>query len=150
LINPQGNIVSPKVVGLVDSGADTSTFPVSWAAVLGIDVAESCLEYETDTAGGKAQQFLYEPGIYATFMGHKLHLGATFSHSCGAILLGRTDFFRYCRELRFDQQGQQFHIELVDDMDAARKEVGEFIDLQATLVRKAVEAENEPVGAESP
>jgi hypothetical protein len=134
---------------LVDSGADTSTFPASWATILGIDVA-TCLEYESDTAGGPASQFLYEPGIHAAFMGQKFHLSATFSAACGTVLLGRTDFFHYFKELRFDQQGQQFHVELADDVAKARQEVGEFIDRQGQMLREFVEASAQPVGASEP
>lgn len=108
-----------RPVGLVDSGCDSTTLPLEWAERLGISHTGECLKFKGGTAGGKADQFLYEPGIHATFLGKKLRLGAIFAPHCPVVLLGRQDFFRYFASIRFEQEQERMHLEGVHDWAAA-------------------------------
>ena len=63
---------------------------------------------------------------------------ATFSTSCSTTLLGRTDLFHYCNELRFEQPAQQFPVELAYDVDKVRVDAGEFIGHQAQSLRQFI------------
>jgi hypothetical protein len=124
LIDVNGAPLSTRPLGIVDSGADSTTFPLEWAKRLGIDHEKDCLEFEGGTAGGPAHWFLYEPGIRATFFDKTLHLGATFAPHCQAVLLGRQDFFRYFKTVAFDQGDEKLFLETVSNWDAATKAVG--------------------------
>src|SRR5919204_5254116 len=48
--------------GLIDSGADDALFPLVIAARLGIDLAK-CRRDSCETAGGTADQYIWEPGV---------------------------------------------------------------------------------------
>lgn len=135
-----------RPVGVVDSGCDSTTLPLEWAQRLGIDCEVDCIQFEGGTAGGKADQFLYEPGIHATFLGKKLRLGAIFAPHCPVVLLGRDDFFRYFASVNFEQEKQRLHLEGVADWDAADAAV------EASLAELAaqVKAQNEAVASGAP
>jgi hypothetical protein len=134
LIDPSGNILSTRPVGLVDSGCDSTTLPLEWAERLGIDHLADCLKFQGGTAGGKADQFLYEPGIHATFLGKKLRLGAIFAPLCPVVLLGRQDFFRYFASIKFEQEQQKMHLEGVADWKAADAAVdASLVDLATSI-----------------
>lgn len=97
-------------MGIVDSGCDFTTFPIEWAARLGIDTESDCLEQEGSTAGGATKQYLYVPGVHVLFLGKKLLLSATFAPLCPHVLLGREDFFRYFKSIGFDQEREKLHL----------------------------------------
>ncbi len=107
------------------------------------------------TAGGKAEQFLYEPGIHATFLGKKLRLGAIFAPHCPVVLLGRQDFFRYFASIRFEQEQQKMHLEGVADWAAADAAVEASLADLATSIKaqitqeeaEAAEEEAQPVSS---
>jgi hypothetical protein len=132
----------------VDSGADSTTLPLVWAKRLGIDVAD-CIEFKGGTAGGAASQLLYEPGIYATFLGKKLHLGAIFAPLCPQVLLGREDFFQYFDMVRFQQAEEKMHLDGVKDWDGAGKAVGVAIEKLAVAIKLQVAREAEEVKAKA-
>jgi hypothetical protein len=134
LIHVEGSLLKARVYGLIDSGADYSTFPVEWAPELGIEL-KGCLAHQGGTAGGPAGRYLHEPGIYVSILGRKLHLGACFAPKCPIVLLGREDFFRYFR-VAFDQAQETFRVEAVADWEAAEKAVDHSIELYAERVRK--------------
>jgi hypothetical protein len=138
LIDPSGNILSTRPVGLVDSGCDSTTLPLEWAERLGIDHATECLKFQGGTAGGKADQFLYEPGIHATFLGKKLRLGAIFAPHCPVVLLGRQDFFRYFTSINFEQEEQKMHLEGVADWEAAGTAVDASLAELATGIKAQI------------
>lgn len=99
----------PKAFGLVDSGCDRSTFPLDWAGPLGIDLKADCIPNQGNTAGGLAEQYIYQPGIDSIVSGKKVHLDAIFSKGLPVILLGREDFFNVFK-VSFDQQRKTFSI----------------------------------------
>ena len=111
-VGADGNILKPVAVGLVDSGADISTFPASWAGVLGIDLQQDCEAHSGNTAGGVTTNYFYEPGVDVIVVGKKIHLKAVFNPQIKIILLGREDFFAACTLVSFDQDKKQFTIEL--------------------------------------
>jgi hypothetical protein len=130
-------------VGIVDSGADSTTLPIEWATWLGIDHESECVPFKGGTAGGEVDQYLYEPGIHATFLGKKLHLGAIFAPACPQVLLGREDFFRYFASVRFDQAQQKMHLDGVPEWDVATRDVEEAIQRLAGRIKQQVERERE-------
>jgi hypothetical protein len=83
--------------GIVDSGADSSMFPLEFAEHLGIELA-SCRREECQTAGGPATQHIWEEGLDVLVQGinRTVHLGASFSET-PSVLLGRSDFFQAFR-----------------------------------------------------
>lgn len=121
MVNTEGNILSTKSLGIVDSGCDSTTFPIEWAERLGIDPATDCVPQECSTAGGPITQFAYAPGVHVLFLGKKLHLTATFAPACPHVLLGREDFFMYFKSVNFQQARQKLVLEAVDDWGAALK-----------------------------
>jgi Aspartyl protease len=110
LLNVRTGNMSPATRALVDSGADSSMFPLDWAARLGIDVQNDCVESENNTAGGKTKTYYYPPGIDAVVMGQKTHLYATFGATLDILILGREDFFARFK-VSFDQQAKTFTLE---------------------------------------
>jgi hypothetical protein len=110
LVRPDGTM-TPPTYGLVDSGCDVSTFPTSWAPVLGIDLAKDCDEGVGNTAGGQTKAYHYNPGITALLMGTQVPLVANFNEGLPIILLGREDFFSHFK-VSFDQRRKQFTLEV--------------------------------------
>jgi hypothetical protein len=147
LIDLEGNILSTRPIGIVDSGADSTTLPLEWASRLGIDHEADCIAFKGGTAGGAAEQFLYEPGIHGTFLGKKLRLGAIFAPLCPQVLLGREDFFRYFKSLRFEQSKEKMHLDGVDDWAAATVAVGQSLERLAAGIKYQVAREAEEAAA---
>lgn len=101
--------------GLVDSGADRSVLPASWAARLGIDIAEDCVAVTARTAGGQVQNFECNRGIEVVIVGQRLTLRAAFSEGVPWVLLGRDDFFHHF-DVSFKHREQQFTLSLPPDV----------------------------------
>jgi hypothetical protein len=98
--------MKPQIYGLVDSGADISSFPLDWAKQLAIDPAD-LIEMDGDTAGGKTKNYYYPPGVDAIVMGKKIHLEAVFNAGLSVVLLGREDFFQLYK-IAFHQRAKTF------------------------------------------
>ena len=71
LLGPGGE--SPPLMALVDSGADSSLFPVQIAPPIGIDVTR-CEQAKGMTAGGAANRYIWEYGVRATVLGRDVQL----------------------------------------------------------------------------
>lgn len=121
--------------------------PLEWASRLGIDYESDCIAFQGGTAGGAAQQYLYEAGISATFLGKKLCLGAIFAPRCPQVLLGREDFFRYFETVRFEQEKEKMHLDGVKDWDAATSAVAVSLSQLAMSVKQQVAREAAEVAA---
>jgi hypothetical protein len=102
--------MTPRTLGLVDSGCDTTMLPGDWAQVLGIDFATDCEARQGNTAGGTTLHYIYPAGIDVIFAGQKLHLSAAFNPGLPVILLGREDFFA-CFRVAFDQRTKTFTVQ---------------------------------------
>jgi hypothetical protein len=130
LIGINGDILSTRPLAIVDSGCDSTTFPLEWAAWLGINHLTDCLEVPCGTAGGSTTQYLYQPGIQALCMGRKFRLAAQFAPHCPHVLLGRIDFFRYFETVSFSQAKERMRLECVEDWAAATEAVVKGLQLQ--------------------
>lgn len=109
LVGPNGQQL-PKQRALVDSGCDISTFPIAWAAPMGIDVA-NCTPITTHTASGPdTSQVHYDDGIHGLILGHKVALSAIFNPVLPIALLGRQDFMAHFR-VTFDEPKKLFILE---------------------------------------
>lgn len=99
------------VPGLIDSGADSSMFPIEWAGHLGVDLS-SCREEDCSTAGGVVKHHIWDAGLEAEVqaLGHKIRLNAAFCDGLPVVILGRNDFFAAFK-VAFDQQAQTFTLE---------------------------------------
>jgi hypothetical protein len=103
--------LQPSSLAIIDSGADVSTFPVTWARGLGIKTDLTCCERScAETAGGPAVVWTYPQGIKAVIDGVELHLKADFCEGLKVPLLGRRDFFRAHR-ITFDERTKTFTLE---------------------------------------
>jgi hypothetical protein len=120
LIDRNGDILSTKPLGIVDSGCDLTTFPIEWAESFGIDPDEDCVPQDCSTAGGPITQYTYPPGVHVLFLGKKLLLNATFAPECPHVLLGREDFFMYFKSVSFHQSRQKLILEGADDWAKAK------------------------------
>jgi len=145
MIATDGNILPTKALGIVDSGCDSTTFPIEWAERLGIDPNADCVPQECSTAGGPIIQHAYAPGVHVLFLGKKLLLSATFAPECPHVLLGREDFFMYFKSVNFHQAKQKLTFEAAPDwsaaIDAAKanvEEIGKYIEAQAAAEAAAV------------
>jgi hypothetical protein len=110
IIDRHGNILPGQHLGLVDSGADCSTFPEQWAKALGIDLQAECNYSQGQSAGGLGDQYKFDPGVDAIVVGRKIHLEAVFRPGLPIILLGREDFFQAFK-VSFDQPKKTFRVE---------------------------------------
>lgn len=119
MVATNGNILPTKPLGIVDSGCDSTTFPIEWAERLGINPTADCVPLDCSTAGGPATQYAYPPGVHVLFLGKKLHLTATFAPECPHVLLGREDFFMYFKSVSFHQSKQKLILEAAPDWKAA-------------------------------
>ncbi len=106
LAGPTGQ--SPPLMALVDSGADSSLFPVQIAPLIGIDVTR-CEQATGMTAGGAANRYIWEDGVQATILGRDVRLRGAFG-ACPVILLGRGDFFDTFK-VAFDQREKTFSLD---------------------------------------
>ncbi len=96
------------MLALVDSGADSSLFPIQVAPLVGVDLAH-CKEAVGMTAGGASTRYIWSDGLQTTILGRTLHLHAEFG-ACPVILLGRDDFFATFK-VAFDQREKTFSLE---------------------------------------
>jgi hypothetical protein len=79
-------------MAVVDSGADSSALPISYASALGIDIDQDCTEAKGMSAGGESAQWIYTPGLRAEVFGREFKMVAMFTKT-PLILLGQADFF---------------------------------------------------------
>lgn len=101
----------PETLALLDSGADVSTFPASWANSLGVVLDPSCCEEKkATTAAGPAVVWAYKPGLRVAVEGATHLLNADFCVGLDLPLLGRRDFFDKYR-ITFDQRAKTFTLE---------------------------------------
>jgi hypothetical protein len=108
----QNGTMTHKVRALIDSGCDTTSFPVDWAAELGIDLG-ACNALSGLTAAGKDSDLdeadrprHWPTGVEIIFMGQKLKVGAIFRPHLVPVLLGR-DFFSHF-QITFDDRNRRF------------------------------------------
>lgn len=101
----------PETLALVDSGADVSAFPATWASSLGVTLDPSCCEEkEAMTAAGPTVIWAYKPGLQVAVEGVAHLLKADFCSGLDVPLLGRRDFFDKYR-ISFDQRAKTFTLE---------------------------------------
>jgi hypothetical protein len=106
LRGPNGAVIRDS--GLVDSGADSSGFPL-WIMKSFEIRKRDCREEEFETAGGPAKQWIWDDGIDATILGRRLKLHGVFCDT-PVLLLGREDFFARFK-VRFDERAFTFRVE---------------------------------------
>jgi hypothetical protein len=106
IVAPNGRRLTDAA--LVDTGADTSAFPLHWMRRLGI-YKKDCRKRQFDTAGGCADQWSFADGVEAIILGQRVTLRAVFVDAPVA-LLGRDDFLASFR-VNFDQRAQLFTVE---------------------------------------
>lgn len=100
------------IPAVVDSGADSSVFPVEFAGPLGISL-EACERAALATSGGEAEEFTWAEPVLALFDGQEVELTASFA-ATPVTLLGREDFFARYR-VTIDQREQSFLLEAYDE-----------------------------------
>jgi hypothetical protein len=86
---PSGETFTTRA--LLDSGAESSSFPFEYASLLGIDLAE-CISAEMMTVGGSVYAYLSKRDLVATIFGIAVPLKPIFA-STPVVVLGRLDFF---------------------------------------------------------
>jgi hypothetical protein len=96
---------------LVDSGADYSILPASYAHYLGIDV-DACEERPATTAGGTGTVLVHPLPLEAEVeaMNARFAMKSAFTKHGSTILLGREDFFKEFR-VTIDEPAQTFTLE---------------------------------------
>lgn len=99
------------VRALVDSGADHSILPTSYASYLGIDLT-ACDEVPCTTAGGTGVVLVHRVPLEVEVQAMHLRFAmkAAFTDHGQTILLGRADFFGEFRVL-IDEPAQTFTLE---------------------------------------
>jgi hypothetical protein len=101
-------VLQPETPALIDSGADVSTFPASWAKSLGIELSPRCCERkEATTAAGPATVWAYSQGLRVIIEGVEHWLKAEFCEGLDLPLLGRRDFFD-AYKITFDERAKTF------------------------------------------
>lgn len=88
---------------LIDSGADATSFPAEWAAVLGIDLDE-CPAVKVKTGNGVTWHPESTETLSITVAAQKIDMRPRFAPIHVAIL-GRRDFFMHFR-VEFDERRQ--------------------------------------------
>jgi hypothetical protein len=99
-----------STMAVVDSGADGSALPLSFAAELGIDLDADCACETGMSSSGDAEHRIFRPGLEAVVYGHRFRIDATFSDT-PLILLGQEDFFMKFH-IAFDRPGERFTLSL--------------------------------------
>lgn len=101
------------VRALVDSGADYSILPESYAGYLGVDLSE-CEEKPCTTAGGKGKVLVHPAPLEAEVQAMNVRFAMTsaFTKHAVTILLGREDFFKMFR-VTIDEPAQVFTLEVL-------------------------------------
>jgi hypothetical protein len=109
LVGPNGSTVEDS--GLIDTGADSSAFPLWMMDSFGIS-KEECEENDFDTSGGAAKQWVWqangEDSFAATILDRRVRLKAVFTDT-PVPLLGRDDFLA-CFKVLFAQRGPWYAI----------------------------------------
>jgi len=105
LTGPRGE--SPPLMALVDSGADSSLFPMQVAGLIGVDLA-GCTQAVGMTAGGPSTRYIWDEGLQTTILGKTVWLRGVFG-PCPVILLGRGDFF-HTFKVAFDEREKTFSL----------------------------------------
>jgi hypothetical protein len=95
----------------VDSGADYSILPTSYASYLGVDLA-ACDERPATTAGGTGTVLVHPLSLEAEVheMNVRFAMKSAFTEHSNTILLGRQDFFKAFR-VTIDEPAQTFTLE---------------------------------------
>lgn len=106
IVGPSGE--SPPVLALVDSGADSSLFPMQIAGLMGVDLAD-CEQAVSMTAGGPSTRYVWKEGLQTTVLGKTVRLRGAFGSS-PVVLLGRRDFFDEFR-ITFDERAKTFSLD---------------------------------------
>jgi hypothetical protein len=105
--------VEREFTGLLDSGADDTVFPVSAARAIGLSDLSRCPVVTYSTAGDPVQVYRYTLQVCVLGRWHTWEIGLN-EHLGQTPLLGRTDFFRLFKEVRFDDAREKFFL-LTDD-----------------------------------
>jgi predicted aspartyl protease len=93
---------------LIDTGADSSAFPLSMMSRLGIQEAD-CDPGTFESAGGEAKKWTYRRSLNAQIAGQEIELKAVFCNT-PVSLLGREDFLGRFR-VGFDQRKSRYRIQ---------------------------------------
>jgi hypothetical protein len=98
---------------LVDSGADHSILPKSYASYLGVKLAD-CEERPCTTAGGSGTILVHSVPLEAEVQAMNVRFAMTsaFTEHAVTVLLGREDFFKTFR-VSIDEPAQVFTLELL-------------------------------------
>jgi hypothetical protein len=93
---------------LVDSGADSTVFPLSATHTIGLTDFSGASVLRGNTAGGPVEILVFPIEICILGCWHRWHIG--FSAQLGqAPLLGRLDFFRLFR-VSIDERDRKFEL----------------------------------------
>jgi hypothetical protein len=98
--------------GLLDSGADFTTFSHAWAEMLGIDLRADCTPVDVSIADDEqATHLMYDKGMEIEVVGERMFLPIVFfCVNLPVALLGRRDFFnRYL--VLLDNRESHFYLE---------------------------------------
>jgi hypothetical protein len=121
--------LGPASAAILDSGADVSTFPASWARSIGIVLEDKgqCTEDEAMTAGGPITIWKYAQGLHIVIEDIQHWVKADFCEKLRVPLLGRTDFFRYYKTT-IDERRRSFMLSAYgpDDPPLVPKGTGEL------------------------
>lgn len=79
-------------MAVIDSGADSSALPYSYAEALGIDLEKDCKRVTGMSSGGETEQHVFNPGLHGEVFGHRFKMMGVFTDT-PLILLGQEDFF---------------------------------------------------------
>lgn len=104
----QGPAEPLAALALADTGADSTAFPLDYAAELGIDLDQDCERKELQTASGQGSQYVYPPGLTAQIEDVRFSVTGVFSDT-PVIILGQEDFFARFHAA-FDRQAQTITI----------------------------------------
>lgn len=100
---------SSPVRALVDSGADYSILPTSYAHYLGVDL-DACDERPATTAGGTGKVLVHPLSLEAEIEAMNVRFAMAYTKQGNTILLGREDFFKEFR-VTIDEPAQTFTLE---------------------------------------
>jgi hypothetical protein len=95
---------------MVDTGADTTCFPISFMHELGIRESQCVPEFGLTGPGGGVDFWRRPGGIEAELGGYRLRLTASFTPRFPIICLGNFDFLEQF-SASFDQRAQRLELE---------------------------------------
>ncbi len=94
---------------LLDSGADNNLFPATLASFVGLNIKKGKLVEHFGIGGVSVLAYRNKIKIY---LGSKsIQTEADFSIEQRIPLLGRTDFFRFFKSIRFEENNKKFFLE---------------------------------------